>query len=247
MYNAAEATDSKPMKSCIGDVSDKLPFIRQRYLAAFRADYYERNFSRNFVHKGNALDIFPGVFPSDSPLTYSANSIVDAIEVDLRTGNLERDAVSAAADVGTGCGVLLVWLRSVFPTTCLIGIDNNRIACMNALKNVRILGVENCRVVQADLFSDFSVAFDLIVASLPMTRDFQQSVELDHATLARFCAQLPTHLTKEGKAYVAWASWADFSIADAIFSISQLRIDRVHTHPPVFRGCYWRTYVLSLQ
>src|SRR4051794_40595704 len=95
----------------------------RRYLAAFRKDFARRTeSSRKVDFFGQEIVINPGVFPSDSPYSFSTQSILKSVIADTESGELSN-RVHSICDVGTGCGVFLCVLRTFFERARLVGLE----------------------------------------------------------------------------------------------------------------------------
>jgi release factor glutamine methyltransferase len=105
------------------------------------------------------IDVFPWVFPPQSPFSESTHAVYDQF-TDL-TGQ-------AVLDVGTGTGIQAIQAALAGADAVhAIDVDWTAVAC--AKHNVRLNNLENKILVwQSDLFSNVCQQYDLIVANLPI-------------------------------------------------------------------------------
>src|SRR3989337_1820503 len=96
------------------------------YLTRFKEDFQSRTKTRAFSIDGLTIDIFPGVFPSDSPLTLSTQSIIWALKKEIASGKLV-EGKKKFLDIGTGAGAFALYLAKIFPKASITAVDNDEI------------------------------------------------------------------------------------------------------------------------
>ncbi len=81
-----------------------------------------------------------------------------------------RSRVRRVADLGTGCGALLLALLSELSGACGIGTDTSLRALMVARDNARRLGLTRAAFVVCDMGVALGATFDLVVSNPPYIR-----------------------------------------------------------------------------
>lgn len=118
-------------------------------------------------------------------------------------------------DIGTDTGLIAMTAKRN-GAKYVLATDLNSNAVLNAKKNAKVLGLD-IDVRQADVFGDIKKKFDLITFNPPFT-DNKAIKEHDisfwdneHKTLNSFLKNLKDHLKDNGRAMIAWSSFAKIS------------------------------------
>ncbi len=183
--------------------------------------------------EGLTVSVHRGVFSPDPKVTYSSAALIHALP------NLAGKTV---LDLGTGSGVLAIYAARDGAKS-VTAIDIQPEAVENARENISRYGCgDRIEILQSDLFSNVDGAFDIIIANLPF---MVLSYVLNHVatdTYRRFFADVEAHLTKQGKAYVTFASWGDRKTLEEMIQSTQLK-SRMATE--YFDSKEWYVYELS--
>jgi release factor glutamine methyltransferase len=78
-----------------------------------------------------------------------------------------RSRLLRIADLGTGCGAILLALLSELPSAFGVGTDASTAALMVARENARRLGLARARFVACDMAAALRAPFDIIVSNPP--------------------------------------------------------------------------------
>jgi release factor glutamine methyltransferase len=133
-------------------------------------------------------------------------------------------------DVCTGTGVVALKAAEAGASR-VTGTDLNPAAIDNATKNQRLLNIINVRFVEADLFSDSAIHYDVITTNPPFTNwRAPDKTALcfwneDNRVINRFFAQLRYYLKPSGRAYVAWASYGDQQLLPMLAQQNDMRLE----------------------
>jgi hypothetical protein len=225
-----------------GELAGTFGVKEQLYLDSFKNEFSVRAQRREAIIGGTPVTLWPGVFPSDSPLTYSSESIIGSIRKDFEQP-AERPRRNNILDLGTGCGVFAVTLAPWFPNARIVASDIEDVPLMNAAENAKLSQLSNVEVVKSDLFGSLTGSFDLVVTSMPFAKCREGRWAPNELTVLRFWRQAQDYIKDDGLIYFNWADWADFSIAERSpgrFGFVLLRIDE---YPRVVGEFSWRTYV----
>ena len=218
--------------------------VALEYLKSFYNDLAIRNKApRHFLLNGVSTLLMPGVFPTDSPLSYSTESILRSVLSDVAKGVLRPTNIHHICDVGTGSGVFLVALSKHFPDAKLVGLEIDRQSKKNASLNISQLHIDKASIRRSDLFSGTQDIFDLVVTSLPFASKLHGSYEIDVVTIKNFFGQVESRLNQGAYLYINWASWANYSIFESLFNGTKLLLSRVDEYCGVVGVWTWRTYV----
>lgn len=148
---------------------------------------------------GLTILVQDGVFSPNPEMTHSSSMIMQG------TGDLSGKRV---LDMGTGTGVLAIHAAKQGAKEVL-AVDPNPRAIANTETNVERHGVGGVvEVRSSDLFSDVPGKFDLVFANLPIDDEMWGIETKTVNVIETFLKQLPEHLSSDGKALLAWASFS---------------------------------------
>lgn len=107
--------------------------------------------------------------------------------------------------------------------------DINKHAVDNIKDNVKLHNLDSkIEVFHADLFPNLNIKYDVIVINPPYTDNKAASVvekcvwDENHSTVIQFFKDAKKHLKKEGRIYLSWGNFADFTF------IENVEIGRAH-------------------
>jgi predicted O-methyltransferase YrrM len=186
----------------------------EEYIDKLLEDFQQRSEQREFQFDDVAVTINPGVFPSDSPYTYSPQSTLLAVKKDIENGIINTDEEYSILDLGTGCGIFSVWLSKHLPNARITAVDVHPQSIENARLNFDRCGID-VTLKQSDFFKQLEQSFDLIVTSIPFVDDWSER-PFKQESLYRFWKTVGDHLSSNGVIYFNWADWADFDLAEQV-------------------------------
>lgn len=212
----------------------------KKYIDAFRIDYEQRNTTREFQFEDLNITLYPGVFPSDSPYTFSSQSIILSLKREIENGYLSTEKALNILDLGTGSGIFASYLAKHLPNSNITASDVNESALQNAQFNFEKNNL-HVSLVKSNLFEQIPDTFDVIVTSIPFVDDWSTVPPLQD-TLEKFWAQVKSHLNPDGTIYFNWADWANFEKMETTAENHGFKVIHVDEYPLPLGQYVWRTY-----
>lgn len=211
--------------------------LADKYVAWWQLQQTLRPAVETLWFEGFEIEVFKSVFSPDPRLTMSASITAAGLRQRLSLGKPR-----SVLDVGTGTGALAI-LAAKLGATEVVAVDEDPNAVENATRNVDRSGLtEAVRVVHGDLFAGLDRRFDLIVANLPISNwvwpHLRSSVE---DIVQRFVREVADHLSDQGTALLAWASFGKPGVVEAALGETTLRSRKLEEHS---FGVIWQLYEL---
>ena len=97
----------------------------------------------------------------------------------------------------------------------VVGTDLNPEAIKNANLNKRKLGIKNLKFIKGDLFASITSKFDVVIINPPYTNKKAKDLteicfwDQNNSVTKRFFENVRNYLKKDGRAYLAWAEFAN--------------------------------------
>lgn len=150
----------------------------------------------------------------------------------------------------SGSGFISVFLakkaKRVYAT------DINESAVENIKENVKLHNLgDKVSVFHCDLFPDKDIRYDIIVANLPYTdnkaaNDVEKCVwDESHATTIRFFREVKNYLKENGRIYLSWGNFADFTFLENLAKESGFTIENVASTQEDDREVSYNIYLLK--
>lgn len=138
-------------------MTNQIPKITQEFMS-----YIKEQAKKGIVRyqiNNIQIDVFPYVFPPDSPFSDSSHTIYDQI------GDLSGKTV---LDIGTGTGIqAIIAAKNGAKSVDAVDISEDAISC--AIHNVQFNKLEDkISVYYSDMFSNIKSKYDVIIANLPI-------------------------------------------------------------------------------
>jgi tRNA1Val (adenine37-N6)-methyltransferase len=93
-------------------------------------------------------------------------------------------------DIGTGCGIIPIYMSKHYPNNSLVGVEIQKALCNLAETNVRLNGCENVQVLHGDIRSvakSFNEPFHVVVSNPPYVKKHSGRESPQHSRhLARY-------------------------------------------------------------
>lgn len=148
------------------------------------------------------LDIFvmDGVFTPDPEISLTSSFLASEM------GDVGDKAV---LDVGCGTGAIALHAAERGAVR-VVAVDVHDRALQNTAMNIERLQYESdVEVRRSNLFEHVPEQFDVIVANLPISNEFWDESGGTFTTAQRFIQEYSSHLTDDGRAYLAWGSFGN--------------------------------------
>lgn len=172
----------------------------------------------DLVMDGLTIRVKDGVFSPDPASTNSTSIILK---------NLPPLSGKRVLDIGSGTGIIA--LRSALNGATVIAVDVSEKSVENIQENIaRLKLTGKVEVRHSDLFSNVPERFDYIFANLPILDEAWAKEAGSSLGLVRsFLNQLPQHLNQNGKAFLAWGSFADVKPVRELLRVSGLPVREI--------------------
>lgn len=134
--------------------------------------------------------------------------------------NLEVDQEDRVLDIGTGCGIIALYVAGKCKK--VVGVDKNVKAIGIARKNAKMNGVDNVEFRVSDLFENVSDKFDLIIFNppyLPVENESEiwSGGKTGREVIKRFVNRVGNHLKGSGKIFIVISSLTNFKEVKKLF------------------------------
>lgn len=132
-------------------------------------------------------------------------------------------------EIGCGCGLVSVFAARGGASR-VIAADISPAAVQNARKNFVLHGLDPEDVVESDLFAGVLGPFDLIFFAAPFHGEERPGLleralcDENYATLLRFIAEAPAHLSPDGRILLGFSNSGDVALVETAFSKANLQV-----------------------
>lgn len=190
--------------------------LQRDYVEAMRNSTAPQNVTR----AGLDLVVLPGAFPP-------------YLDSEMIIQHLSLKPTDTALDVGTGSGIIALWMASRVER--VVATDISPAAIDTVRLNAERLGLtEKLSAFEADLFPPPEAGpFDIVTFNSPFSDHPADDVagrsvwDPGHATVKRFFSEIGAWLRPGGRLYFSWADFADFAFIEALMTEAGFRFKRV--------------------